>query len=71
MIDVVIELEDPIEKDKINVRFEEQELEVLALCGRTLWVLSIPRLYKKIIPDRCKFKVPYRPTCHRVRIDTP
>ena len=54
---MIIEIEDTIDKDKISVRFEEQGLEVLALSGQTLWVLSIPKLYKKIIPDRCKYKV--------------
>ena len=56
-LDVTVTLGEPVQHEDVRCHFGERSLEMWAKGADAVWHLHIPRLYKKVLPERNCFKV--------------
>ena len=65
-LEVTVQLPEAVTRSAVRVAFAPDAAELWAVCAGGAYRLHLPRLYRRIVPDRCTFAV--FPRSHRVTL---
>jgi hypothetical protein len=56
-LEVTVQLPEPVTRSAVRVAFAPDAAELWAVCAGGAYRLHLPRLYRRIVPERCTFAV--------------